>query len=78
MEPSCPVKYYSEGHVNLPMKLSFNYKRHKNRTMEERKARASIRGNKMLKYFHYDLTLKSAPMVDRKAVRMVVAHKILK
>lgn len=56
------------------MTLSFAYKRDKSGEIEERKSRASLRGDKMVANIHYDPGCTSAPMVDRIAARMVICH----
>lgn len=60
----------------IPVKLSFNYKRDRNGTMENCKSRGSMRGDGMLPGVHYDSKSTSAPMVDRIAARMVVRYTV--
>lgn len=60
----------------IPLTLSFNYKRDKAGDIEERKSRASLRGDLMLEHVHFDPKCTSAPMVDRIAARMVISHNV--
>lgn len=55
----------------INMAISFNYKRNKYGSMEERKSRPSVRGDQMFPNLHYDPECTYAPMVGRIAVRMV-------
>lgn len=58
----------------ISMTLTFNYKRSKNGEVEERKSRASLRGDIMSAGKHYNTDHASAPMVYRTAVRMVISY----
>lgn len=58
------------------MTLTFNYKRSKDGSVEERKSRASVRGDQMKPGVHFNPDCTSAPMVDRMAARMVLAHNV--
>lgn len=60
----------------IPLTLSFNYKRDEQGGIEECKARGSVRGEMMKPHVHFDPQCTSAPMVDRVAARMVIAHVV--
>lgn len=60
----------------IPLTLSFNYKRDENESIEERKARDSIRADIMQPNVYFYPKCTSATMVDRVAVGMVLTHSV--
>lgn len=60
----------------IPMTFSLNLKRNKDRSIEERKRRASLRRDTMQKLVHYKPEHTSEPMVVRVAARMVASHSV--
>lgn len=65
-----------KGTKTISLTPSFNYKRRKDGSIEERKSSASKRGDQMRAHIQFDPACTSAPMVDRMAVRMVIAHSV--
>lgn len=61
--------------VNLT--LTFNYKRAKDGTVEERKSHTSVRSDQMQPDVHFNPEFTSAPMVDKMAARMVIGHNVV-
>lgn len=60
----------------IPLTMTFNYKRNKMGEVEERKSHASLRGDLMKAHIHFDPAQTSAPMVDRVAVRLILAQSV--
>lgn len=60
----------------ISLTFSFNYKRRSDGSIEERKSRASVRGDNMIPGIHYDADCTSAPMVDCIAARMVIGYSV--
>lgn len=84
MDESGTIQWLKPGELgNLPKKtklihmtLSFTYTGSKNRNIEERKARSSIRRDLLKEGLQFDAECISATMVERVAVRMVKAHNV--
>lgn len=62
--------------MSARLTLTCNYKREKDGTVEERKSRASIRGDQMQPDINFDPDATSAPMVDKMAARMILTHNV--
>lgn len=56
------------------MTMTFNYKRRKDSTIEERIRRSSLRGDTMVPNVHYSPKYTPSLIVDLVSVRMVISH----
>lgn len=72
----CKLDILYEKTEMIPLPFTFNYKRHRNGTIEERKSRASLRGDQMRPTVCYDLAHTSKLMAGRIATGMVISHNV--
>lgn len=69
-----PIKRIRDTAKRTPIRMAYRYRRDTNNKITERKARAVLRGDLMIRFSQYDSNKKSASLADKLNIRLLLVR----